>query len=68
MRTRLFRPFATTKPNGLGVGLAQCRGIVEAHGGTIEVRSRPGRGHHVRGARAAGPAAGGRCRPAEGAL
>ncbi|MFI5369999.1 MAG: XrtA/PEP-CTERM system histidine kinase PrsK [Candidatus Eisenbacteria bacterium] len=44
VRRQLFRPFATTKPAGLGVGLAQSRAIVEAHGGSIRVDSRPGSG------------------------
>ena len=44
MRHSLFRPFATTKESGLGIGLMQCRTIVEAHGGMIRAESRPGVG------------------------
>ena len=40
----LFQPFRSSKKNGLGIGVYQCKTIVEAHNGRIEVYSKPGKG------------------------
>ncbi len=44
LRQSLFRPFQTTKKNGLGIGMFQSKMIVEAHKGRIEVNSEAGKG------------------------
>jgi len=41
---RLFRPFQTTKKQGMGIGLYHCKTIVDAHGGKMNVESEEGKG------------------------
>ena len=41
---RIFEPYHTTKEQGTGLGLMVCRRIVRAHGGEIDVESKPGAG------------------------
>ena len=48
LKDSLFRPFQSTKKKGLGIGMFQARMVVEAHGGSIQVESEPGKGTTVR--------------------
>jgi putative PEP-CTERM system histidine kinase len=48
LKDSLFRPFQSTKKKGLGIGMFQSRMIVEAHGGSIQVKSDEGQGSTFR--------------------
>ncbi|MCD6228581.1 MAG: hypothetical protein J7K17_03815 [Candidatus Omnitrophica bacterium] len=44
IKNRLFKPFNSTKEKGLGIGLYQCKTIIQAHQGDIEVESEINKG------------------------
>ena len=43
LQDQIFQPFVTTKPAGQGLGLALVSKVAQAHGGLVEVHSRPGK-------------------------
>ncbi len=45
---KLFEPFFTSKKDGMGIGLAVCQKIIEAHGGELRAENNPDRGATVR--------------------
>ncbi len=47
IRGRIFEPFYSTKPRGVGLGLAIARGIILGHEGSIRLESEPGIGTEV---------------------
>ena len=48
INTDLFKPFRSSKSNGLGIGLFQCKKIIDAHSGRMEVISEAGKGSEFR--------------------
>jgi CheY-like chemotaxis protein/anti-sigma regulatory factor (Ser/Thr protein kinase) len=44
MKQQVFVPFFTTKPGRVGLGLSMCYGILQRHGGTIDIKSEIGEG------------------------
>ena len=48
IQSRLFTPLVTTKAKGMGMSLAICKRVVEAHGGKIAIESKVGAGTTVK--------------------
>lgn len=48
LRERLFRPFASTKPSGMGIGAYETAQYVKQMGGSVDADSRPGTGTRIR--------------------
>ena len=48
IRTRLFKPFNSTKPGGFGIGAFEARELIRAMGGRLDVESREGLGTRFR--------------------
>jgi len=57
LRERLFEPFATSRAEGVGLGLALARRIILLHGAKLEIRDRPGGGTVARALFSAGDSA-----------
>jgi signal transduction histidine kinase len=48
MLDRVFDPFVSTKPEGVGLGLVNAKAVVEGHGGQIQLSARQPRGTRAR--------------------
>jgi two-component system sensor histidine kinase FlrB len=44
---KVGQDFFTTRPGGTGLGIAVVRSVARAHGGELDIQSRPGKGTHV---------------------